>query len=427
MKCSLLCISSLYVALFYLGKPITVNCQIAIIGGNFYTYHRNNSKWEDANKQCRGSGTGRLVNIADLKDADVVDFIKDSASKSASGDWIWTADKCGSFKCDQQVDWAPCYPVNITSGSFLKNVIVFDAQSGKYKNTYDDIANGDPDARVIQFVCRYHGANVLEGTGVVYANNNGLCFRQHSSHQYHCICNSGTCSGQRCKNMMAAEPAGQCCVATQCTSSRAPASTTVTPRPVTSTSSRDTSTPCSSSQAPAAATATQRVRVTSSVTTTPRVNQTNCSPNPCQNGGTCSANASSVTCSCVSAFQGPFCQSPVEDIDVAATQASAVTSSASGSNSTIGVIIGVSIAILLIAFVTYVVYNRKKKAQQQRATGNAAADASVASMSAGSFSSAMDMSMSSMGDLNRSNRAPRIAFRPSVTAYSSSTMSVTDF
>ena len=87
-----------------------------------------------------------------------------------------------------------------------------------------------------------------------------------------------------------------------------------------------------------------------------------------------------------------FCQSPVEDIDDTATDEASAVTSAFGGYSTIGVIIGVSIAISLIAFVTFVVYNRKKKAQQQRATGNAAAR--VASMSQGSFSiSASNMSV----------------------------------
>ena len=61
MKRSLLCISSLYIALFCLGKPIEVNSQFARIGGNFFTYHKNILNWDEASDKCKGSSTGVTV------------------------------------------------------------------------------------------------------------------------------------------------------------------------------------------------------------------------------------------------------------------------------------------------------------------------------------------------------------------------------
>ena len=300
MKCSLLCISSLYVALFYLSKPIEVDSQIADsklvrIGADFFTYHRDTLKWDDATNKCKGSGSGRLVNTADLEDLDVVDFIKAQWSSARSlqpTQWIWTNEKCGQIWCSQNVNWAPGYPRTPSN-----NKLIFDTQSGTYRNI------GDGHTFIVtQFACMHTESNFIRANGVVNTTN-GLCYRSH------CVCHFGTaCSGRTCTGTVL----GNCClVASSCTTPQPPATTTTTPlHVVTSVSTR----------APATAATTTPLAVTSTssrapvATNTPRVNPPICASNPCQNGGTCitNANGNGVACNCTAAFQGMFCQTPAE-------------------------------------------------------------------------------------------------------------------
>ena len=342
MKCSLLCIGSLYVALLSLNKPLQAKPYFARFNTDYFTYHIIPYSWFGADYHCKDIGSGELLGIAQTRRKEVVDFIKDLWNKHPQEQWIWTNAECGRTECDQNVNWAPGYPLAPPRDKLR---LIFDAQSGTYKNI-----EAVSTAGVTQFACMFTEENLFNGRGI-HRLNNSFCFQQDSpARDFDCFCyvNGADVSEEACTSKIA----GACCdVASSSTSS---------------------------SRAPA-------------IATTQRVMRPNCAPNPCQNGGTCSANAGSVTCNCVSAFQGLFCQSPVDIDDTATDEASAVTS-ALGGYSTIGVIIGVSIAISLIAFVTFVVYNRKKKAQQQRATGNAAAR--VASMSQGSFSiSASNMSV----------------------------------
>ena len=98
----------------------------------------------------------------------------------------------------------------------------------------------------------------------------------------------------------------------------------------------------------------------------------------------------------------------------------------------VGIIIGVSIAISLIAFVAYIVYNRKLKArllrhrqQRQAAARQAAAVPSGASGSSEyEFSPIINMGKNSMGKLGsgvkRWNKAPSGSLRHSAESISSS-------
>lgn len=45
------------------------------------------------------------------------------------------------------------------------------------------------------------------------------------------------------------------------------------------------------------------------------VRQSLCSPEPCQNGGTCTENSSSFNCSCPVGYQGHLCQDDIPECD----------------------------------------------------------------------------------------------------------------
>ena len=376
MKCSLVCIGSLYVALLSLNKSLQSKPHFVRIDATYFTYHDLDRSLLGANKVCDNIANGDLLNITQLRRDVVVDFIKDLWVKPSlpwrkNEQWIWTSEECGMTACNQSVNWTDGYPPT-PSGN--KRTLIFDAQSGKYKNHFDHNIYMDLKEPIVeQFVCMYTESNIIQGSGVANTTN-GLCFKHGNSNNFSCICHSGTaCSGKTCTS--SAEIQGSCCaIASSCTTSQISTASTTTSHAVT----------FASSQAPAA-----------DGITTPHA----------------------IT----------------DNAIAAATEASEVTStSSSGGSPMVGIIIGVSIAISLIAFVAYIVYNRKLKArllrhrqQRQAAARQAAAVPSGASGSSEyEFSPIINMGKNSMGKLGsgvkRWNKAPSGSLRHSAESISSS-------
>ena len=382
------------------------------IASKYYAYVTNvEDPWTYVNMfGCQG---GDLMSLESTRNSDVRDFIRISGAATSQMLSVWiqgicddTNNFCSTWDSDASgYNWKVGYPRDVSEfpEGTTQTYIALDKASGFLVNT--DMQRSDAsDILVTEYVCEFSSLDDAKENSrfekIPFTDE--YCFFTTDDADPVCLCDE---RGPHCDSLVDSRACDSApCIDGTCTSEKQGFS-------------------CMCFDGFTGITCEMTINYCTSL-------------NPCSTDETCLNNQGSYTCvpaagadvtaTSVAATNdsGRSQSKPIEG-SMLSTPGAVAFESSSGGNSTIGVIIGLSIAISLIAFVTYIACYRKRKARQHKATDNAG-DASVASMSDGSFSSIMDMSMSSMGDLDRSNRKPRIAFRQSVTAYSSSSMSVTD-